>query len=251
MNVVPNEALAWAIDYHDGVLPLADDEGCRLVAYRCIAGRWTCGWGETDGVTPNTRWTQDYADRRLCDSIAERAAQVQALCTTEPTDFQLAALVRLSYNIGIDGLRKSSVMRAHNRGDHEAAARAFALWNKFTNPKTGRLEVSAGLTARRAREAGLYLRPAEGEHPMPQAVAPESSMAASPINQAGGVGVVVAAAKVASDDIEAVRGPLDVIKAVAVDWLGIDAAMAAWIIVAVVCGVVIWQRIGQRRGGWA
>lgn len=194
---LPDRSLPWPICW-EGVVLIAQREGCRLRAYRCQAGRWTCGWGETDGVGANTVWTQAYADQRFCDSLTERTRQVLALCTVEPTPHQLAALVSLSYNIGVPALGKSTVMRLHNAGDHASAARAFALWNKFRNPQTGRLEVSPGLTSRRAAEAALYLQPDEdAPHAMPQAVADEPRLASSPTMQtaatvtgAGAVGLL-------------------------------------------------------------
>ena len=63
------------------------------------------------------------------------------------------ALVALAYNIGLGGLRGSSVIRHLNAGNYEAAAASFGLWNKAGSP----LAVSAGLTRRRAAEAAMFL----------------------------------------------------------------------------------------------
>lgn len=192
-QVLPNRDLPWAIEWA-GVVLLCFFESLRLKAYLCPAGKWTCGWGETEGVTPTTRWTKDYADRRLCDEIQRYADAVLAMCKVSPNDSQLAALVVLAYNIGLAGLQGSTVLKAHNRGDTAAAARAFALWNKATDPKTKKKVVLDGLVARRAKEAALYLERDEDDAPlpMPQAVDSESSMAASPINQASAISVVTA-----------------------------------------------------------
>ena len=43
---LPNPSLAWPI-VMAGVALIAQAETCRLKAYRCPAGVWTCGWGET------------------------------------------------------------------------------------------------------------------------------------------------------------------------------------------------------------
>ena len=41
-------------------------EGCKLKAYLCPAGVWTCGWGATGpDVVKGTVWTQEQADTRL------------------------------------------------------------------------------------------------------------------------------------------------------------------------------------------
>jgi lysozyme len=48
---------------------LKEFEGCQLKAYRCPAGIWTCGWGQTGAdIKKNTVWTQGYADYRLSQS---------------------------------------------------------------------------------------------------------------------------------------------------------------------------------------
>ncbi|MGM2623055.1 glycoside hydrolase family protein, partial [Bacillus cereus group sp. Bce039] len=82
---------------------------------------------------------------------------------------------------------RSTVLRQHNAGNRQAAARAFGLWNKARNPRTGPLEVLDGLTARRQREAAMYLTSDADERPepMPQAVDGESNLAKSPINAGG------------------------------------------------------------------
>lgn len=253
----PDPTLPWPIDYTTGVLPIATDEqgphgGVALAAYQCCAGRWTCGWGETDGVTPNTRWTQAYADQRLCDSLAERTRAVQAACTVEPTPHQLAALVSFAYNY--KGWRTSSALKAHNRGDALAAANALQLVDKYTNPRTGKLEVAAGLRKRRAREAALYLTPCEGAHAMPQAVQPETSLAASPTAQAGAVTAGAGALSLLSqtgDQVQAVSGTVQQVKALATDTLGIPASWVLPGLLIAVGAVVLYYRAKQRREGWA
>ncbi len=113
---LPDPSLPWPIPMA-AVALIAEREGCRLRAYRCPADKWTCGWGETEGVTPDTVWTQDEADRRLCVSLTKRAGMVATLCTEAPAPNQLGALTSLQYNIGAEGFRTSSVLKAHNRRD--------------------------------------------------------------------------------------------------------------------------------------
>lgn len=250
---LPNPDLAWPI-LMEGVALIARAETCRLKAYRCPAGVWTCGWGETDGVTPGIVWTQAYADERFAGSLTERTEQVLAKCTLHPTDHQLAALVSLSYNIGMGALGSSSVLRAHNRGDHQAAARAFGLWNKAR--VGGVLQVLAGLTARRAAEAALYLQPDDDEpaQAMPQAVAPESRLVASPIAQGGAATVATGAVAILADagsQVATVKATADAAKELATETLGIPAGAFLPLVLLAVGGVVLWQRYKQRAQGWA
>jgi lysozyme len=250
--MLPATNMQWPICW-PAVELIARAESCRLVAYRCPAGVWTCGWGETDGVAARTRWSQPYADQRFCDSLQERADAVLALCTRPPNENELGAMVSLAYNIGIGAFAKSSVLRAHNRGDSQAAARAFGLWNKAR--VRGVLAVLAGLTARRAAEAALYLMPVDDSaERMPQAVEPESRLPASPIASSGaitaGTGVLVAVAQV-QDQVAPVAGAIDAVKGLFADALGIPPGLALAAALVALGGVVLYQRWRQRSEGWA
>jgi lysozyme len=277
---LPNPNLPWPVPL-SVVYDVAHDEqgprgGCALVSYLCPAGKWTNGWGETDGVGPGMRWTKAYADQRLCDGLTERANAVRAMCTVLPTANQLAALVRLSYNIGLGALARSSIIRAHNAGDVQAAGRAFNLYIHSTNPATGKFHNPPlpGLVSRRARESALYLTPDPDDYhqPAPQAVAPESSLARSPIAVSGAVtsatGVITAVfeaeatAPAVKPDVMGkveqvgkqagqVKTAVQHVRELAVDTLGLPAGalFPAVLIVAGLCAV--WWRHKQRRGGWA
>ena len=250
---LPSPDLDWPI-LRAGVELIATREGCRLIAYRCPAGIWTCGWGETDGVTPRTRWTQEFADARFCDSLGERAEAVRTMCTREPTEHQLAALTSLAYNIGNQALRTSSVLKAHNRGDDQAAARAFALWNKAR--VGGVLKPLAGLTSRRAAEAALYLTPDDEDlaAAMPQEVAPESTIAASPIATSGAVTAgagVLALVSEAQQQVQPVGDLIRGLKAICTDILGVPPSAGVALVLLATGGAVMWWRWQQRKQGWA
>ena len=265
---LPDPALPWPIS-RPAVALIAEREGCRLRAYLCPAGVWTCGWGETDGVGPNTAWTQAFADQRFCDSLTERTEAVRALCTREPTPQQLGAMVSLAYNIGMgwagrvkpagakDGFRQSTVLRQHNAGNHAAAARAFNLWNKTRDPKTKQLVELPGLTSRRVAEAALYLQPHVDDQPqpMPQVVQPESKPAAGPVAASGitvaGAGGLIASLGPLGEQLGAVKAALAAARGVLVDTLGVPPD---WILPLLLIGagaVIVRYRYLQRREGWA
>lgn len=235
--ILPTSALPWPIPY-EAVCEIARHEGCRLKAYRDIVGVWTCGWGETRGVTPSTIWTQEEADIRFCESLTEFAEGVRKLCTNPPSDNELGAMVSLAYNIGLGGFARSTVLKKHNAGDYQSAARAFALWNKAGG------QVVRGLTLRRAKEATMYLTPdADGFEPMPQQVDAESSLAQSPIAQSGAVSI-------AGGAIAATSAALEPVKDIAAT-LNIDPLMVFGVVGIIVGLIVLVQRNKQRNGGWA
>lgn len=111
----------------------------------------TIGWGTTAGVRLGMVWTRAECDARFAEELARFGAKVAALIGDAPTrQREFDALVSLAYNIGVDALRKSTVLRLHLGGDHDKAARWFAPWNKQAGV------VLNGLTRRRAAETAMY-----------------------------------------------------------------------------------------------
>ena len=211
---------------------------------------WTCGYGETADVTPDTYWTEQEANRRFRISIQKYESAVYNACTTKPTQGQFDAMVSLCYNIGIKGFLGSSVLKAHNRGDWAAAGRAFGLWNKAGG------QVLNGLVRRRAAEANMYIQASSlsqdedrnFDHEAMQAkdVEKERPMTRSEINiaatAAGGVAGVSAVA-------EGARAVADVKYSVSSlgDWM----IPILLIMVVGLCVYIILQRRKQRKEGWA
>ncbi len=225
-------------------------EGFRAKAYIPVPGDVpTIGYGFTHGVRLGDVMTREQADARLVQELQPYEQAVRQACTAQPNQNQFDAMVLLCFNIGAAGLRRSTVIKAHNRGDHQAAARAFALWNK----SGGR--VYAGLTRRRAEEAALYLTPmpddvsdpAEGPaDDMPQTVDAERPLHASQINRAGVVAGGTAAAATVAETARTVADVKYSTQSLG-DWL-LPVLLLA---VVGLCGYIVWERVKQRRGGWA
>lgn len=141
----------------DGLDLIKYFEGCRLKAYLDVAGVPTIGWGHTGpDVFLGQRITQAKADRLLDEDLDRFEAAVEKLTGGVATDNQFAALVSFAYNVGEGdgGLRTSTLLRKHNEGDYEGAAKQFARWNKAR--VDGVLRPVRGLTRRREAEAKLY-----------------------------------------------------------------------------------------------
>ena len=232
-----------------GIKLITDFEGFRASAYEDVVGVWTIGYGFTKGVKKGDKITRAEADARLRKELVGYEMGVEAACRVQPNQNQFDALVCFAFNVGVAGMTKSSVVKAHNREDYPAAARAFGLWNKAGG------KVWPGLTRRRAAEAALYLEPMPDEvsdpvegpiEDMPQRVDEERPMTSSTINRsavvAGGTAAVATVAETA-------RTVADVKYSVASlgDWL----VPILLILVVALCGYIIWERVRQRKGGWA
>jgi len=210
---------------------IKSSEGFRGTAYLCPAGVPTIGWGFTVGVRIGDTMTLTEANERIVNEMVvygEAVYQaVHGVCTQPEFD----ALCSLTWNIGIAGMKKSSVVRLHNAGDKAAAARAFGLWNK------SRGKVLAGLVRRRSAEAALYLA---GSTEMPQAVDVEKPMVKSTTIIAGSTAAIATATQVA-DSVSKLKG--------SVEGLGQWLMPALAVVALVAIGVVIYERYQNRDRG--
>lgn len=129
-------------------------EGCKLTAYQDIVGVWTIGYGETRGVYPGMTITQQQADAMVSARYEEFQKEVQALVKVPITQNQLGALTSFAYNLGTPALAGSTLLKFLNSNVPAAVvAQQFARWNMAGGKPV------AGLTARRAAEAKLFLTP--------------------------------------------------------------------------------------------
>lgn len=221
-----------------GLALIKQFEGWRSKAYRDPVGVITIGWGFTKDVQEGDTMTKAQGDARLVSELAEYEAGVLAATGGNCTQSQFDALVCFAWNIGIAGMKKSSVIKAHNRGDYQSAARAFGLWNRAGG------KVWPGLTRRRAAESALYLE--DEPQDMPQAVEPEKPMGASSINRAGVVAGGTAAVATVAETVNTVSNVKD-----GVESLGSWLVPVLLLAVVGLCAYIVWERINQRRGGWA
>lgn len=153
-------------------------EGYRNRPYLCPAHIWTIGYGHvlyqeqirlpmarTDKPIAMIRkemplqpgdnrvWSKQETDNLFSQDVASFERGVLRLvpgCVGHQGRFD--ALVSFAFNVGLGNLQRSSVRIKANRGEWEAAADAFLLWNK------GGGKVLPGLDKRRKDERALFLR---------------------------------------------------------------------------------------------
>lgn len=140
----------------NGINLIKQFEGCRLTAYQDSVGVWTIGYGWTqpvDGkpVGKGMAITQQKADDLLKQGVVQYEAGVHGLVTVQLNQNQYDALVDFAYNLGVNALKGSTLLKKLNTGDYAGAANEFTKWNK-----AGGKEL-AGLTRRREAEKSLFL----------------------------------------------------------------------------------------------
>lgn len=132
-------------------------EGFSATWYVCSAGETTIGWGHVKESIDNFKTIDKIKGEALLQwDCREAIAGVKKHLTYSVSQNQFDALVVLTFNIGVEGFRTSTVLKELNKGNIQAAADAFARWNKITN-EDGVKVVSRGLVKRRAEERALFL----------------------------------------------------------------------------------------------
>ena len=127
-------------------------EGCRLTAYKCQAGRWTIGYGHTGKeVVEGLQITQARATDFLLLDVNQVLKMLRTELRVPVRQCQLDALVSLGFNIGVDALRRSTLMRLVNRNPDD-----LNIQGEFNRWVYAKGVVSNGLVRRRAAEAKLY-----------------------------------------------------------------------------------------------
>lgn len=127
-------------------------EMCRLKAYPCSAGRWTIGYGHTDGVKPGDQITVAQAEAWLAEDIDAAEKAVNTLVTVSLSQGQFDALCAFVFNIGRTAFASSTLLKKLNAGDIPGAADEFLRW-VHAGPKALK-----GLKRRRTEERALFLQ---------------------------------------------------------------------------------------------
>jgi len=138
-------------------------EGFKSAPYKDSAGIPTIGYGTIQypngkAVTMNDpAVTEDQATGFLTYEMGLKSKAIAPLLQKPATLHQAAAMLSLTYNIGIGAFQSSTVLRKFNAGDIAGAADAFLMWDKAT--VDGQKVVVPGLHNRRVQERAIFLTP--------------------------------------------------------------------------------------------
>ena len=155
---------------------LKDKEGWKDKAYQDDAGVWTIGYGRTGDVKKGDTTTKAIEDPWLDTRAAEELAAVKAFGKKhnyEWNDGQMNALASFRYNGGQGMIDQ---LTADGTRDNDTIQKKFGLYNKVTDPNTGKKVFVEGLQNRRDAELGLWggTTPTETPEVQPLNAAPET-----------------------------------------------------------------------------
>lgn len=132
---------------------IKDSEGCVLKSYKCPAGIWTIGYGQTKGIKEGMVWTQNQADEDLLETaweVLNQALTASPVLKTSTSQRQ-AAIADFIYNLGIGNYKASTLKKYVDKENWASAYTEIKKWNKAGG------KVLKGLTIRREKEASLLL----------------------------------------------------------------------------------------------
>ncbi|KXZ65978.1 Lysozyme RrrD [Acinetobacter venetianus] len=140
-----------------GINLIVSFEDLKLDAYDDGVGVWTIGYGTT--VYPNglkvkqgDTCTLGQAKEYFAHDLNRFEKAVNQSVKVSINQNQFDALVSLTYNIGEQAFKDSTLLAKLNKGDYIGAADQFPRWNK------GGGQVMKGLVRRRAAERALFLK---------------------------------------------------------------------------------------------
>lgn len=147
-----------------GLARLQALEGWRAVVYRDEGGRETVGYGHllTESDLESKRFaaplTREAGGRLLLDDLGPFERGVSRVVTVSLAQHQFDALVCFAFNLGVQALRQSHLLKAINAAAVPAVIEAeWMRWVRVS--KAGVKVVSEGLVKRRADEVRMWRGP--------------------------------------------------------------------------------------------
>lgn len=125
-------------------------EGCRLVAYQDVVGRWTIGYGHTAGVVKGMVCDRPAAESWLMSDMAWAEAAVDRLLTVQLDQGEFDALVDFTFNLGAGSLQHSTLLKLINERDFVDAVKEFVKWDEAGG------KIIEGVLRRRVAEANRF-----------------------------------------------------------------------------------------------
>jgi len=140
-----------------GLALIKQFEGFSAKPYICAGGVKTIGYGATyypNGLRVSLSdkpITEAQASTMLMNMLGTYEKSVDSFCRDDINQNQFDALVAFSYNVGVNALKNSTLLKKVNANPTDPAIRAeFLKWNKANG------KALKGLTNRRIAEADLY-----------------------------------------------------------------------------------------------
>jgi len=111
-----------------GLVAIALHEGYSGKPYLDVAGIWTDGFGNTNGVVPGKAVTVPQALDRLNKNTVAAQNAVNRCVDSYMSDLTFAALVSFTFNVGETAFCKSTLVKKFNAGEKHQACEELRRW---------------------------------------------------------------------------------------------------------------------------
>ncbi len=118
------------------LISTANHEGYRQNAYKDSGGIWTVGYGETQGVTKNSKTTPERALIQLGKSLDKHEQGLKKCIGDIPLyQHEYDAYLDLAYNVGAGSVCRSSIPKKLRAGQYEEACKTILSFDKMHKGK--------------------------------------------------------------------------------------------------------------------
>ena len=143
----------------EAIALIKEFEGFESQAYIDTNGMPVIGYGLSQiagqPVRVGDRISPQQADLALKAHLQEIYRELDRIIRVRLSDRQLSAIASIAFNVGINSIERSTLVKKVNAKDYHGAANEFLRWNKAN--VRGRLVQLPGLTRRRQAERELFL----------------------------------------------------------------------------------------------
>lgn len=104
-------------------------EGVRYAPYHDVAGVLTVCYGHTGrDIIPGKKYTETECRALLQKDLVPFAQSVDRSVKVPASEYQKAALITFSYNVGVTAFERSALLRQLNTGNYRAACDGLRQW---------------------------------------------------------------------------------------------------------------------------
>ncbi|WP_154641078.1 lysozyme [Serratia marcescens] len=106
-------------------------EGVEYKPYRDVVGVLTVCYGHTGpDIIPDKTYTEAECKALLDKDLVPFARSVERSVKVPASEYQKAALISFSYNVGVKAFESSTLLKKLNAGDSRGACDEMRRWNK-------------------------------------------------------------------------------------------------------------------------
>lgn len=108
---------------------IPDLEGVKYAPYYDVAGVLTVCYGHTGSdIRPGKKYTETECRELLKKDLIPFERSVNRSVKVPASEFQKAALITFSYNVGVTAFERSALLRQLNAGNYSAACAGLRRW---------------------------------------------------------------------------------------------------------------------------